>query len=94
MKYLKWIFKKGTGWVVAIWTISVVSGIAGWIWLFERYIHYLNGYLSTHLVTIANTDVIIISLIGLFVCGPAWIGYYLSDKRLFYDEYLKDPKNL
>jgi hypothetical protein len=93
MKYLKWILKNGSRKVVVIWVVSVVSGLAGFAWLIERWFYYLNNYLTRHLTAVTTADTIIISLVALYVFVPAWVGYYLSDRRLFYDEYMKDPVN-
>jgi len=93
MKYLKWILRNGTRWVVAIWVVSVISQLVGWGWLIERWIFYLNNYLIHHLTAMTTFDSIIIPIVMLYVVAPAWAGYYLSDRRLFYLEYMKDPKN-
>jgi hypothetical protein len=93
MKYLKWILKYGSRKPMAVWMISVVSGLVGMGYLIERWIHYLQIFVTSHQTTMATVDFYIISTVMLWVCVPAWIGYYFSDRRLFYDEYMKHSEN-
>ena len=90
MKYLKWILKNGSKKTVIVWVISVFSGSAAliamsWLWL----IHFWNYIAYQSQPT--TTDIVVVSVLALYVLVPGWIGYYFSDRQLFYFEYMNDP---
>ena len=92
MKYLKWILKKGSRKTVVVWVISTVFGSAAFLaiailWLIHTWNYASHGNLPT------TNDIIIVGILALYVVAPAWIGYYFSDRKLFYDEFIKDPNN-
>jgi hypothetical protein len=92
-KYVAWILKKGTKWLVAIWIVSVAGGLIGWVFLIERWFYYLNILINQHSTILTAFDTFAIPIVMLYLCAPAWIGYYLSDRKLFYDEFMKDSSN-
>lgn len=84
--------EKWTRKTVVIWTISVISGGTAFLALAIMWIIYMWNYIAYQRMP-TPADTIIAVLLALYVLAPAWIGYYLSDRTLFYDEYIKDPKN-
>lgn len=77
---------------VAVWVISVVSGSAVFLTLAILWLIHMLNYFN-HQILPTTTDMLIVGLLSLYALWPAWIGYYFSDRILFYDEFMKDPKN-
>ena len=92
MKYLKWILKKGSGKTVAVWVVSVVSGSVAFLAMAILWLTHIVNYIANRSMP-TTTDTVIVAVLALYVLAPAWIGYYLSDRQLFYFEFMEDPKN-
>lgn len=90
MKYLKWILTKGDKPTATVWIISVVSGSLCWLALAIMWIIGMWNYFVNHIQP-TITDTIFVAVVSLYILVPAWIGYAISDRKLFYFGYMQDP---
>lgn len=86
MKYLKWILKNGSRQLVILWLISVITGVVASIALIILWSWQIWGYY--HGVKFVASDFAVDFLLGVYLNGPAWMAYYISDRKLFFDEYM------